>query len=286
MSTRRKIGVSVLVLMWYASALAVGEAQLALLATANAERIWEEQQMENQPAPSSNTSAPAIAANIVSSAGERLAPPPVTLPTHSLSIGERHQRISEFVPDGWRLLTLAEGDLDKDGVTDVAFVLTARNSEGSAAEGSRLRVGADVVSEEHDVFAVALADAQDGVFVLTDLIASLVPSGSAQWAEPPLESLTIDRGVLRITLHLWPAMGSWTSTRRSYVFRFQGGCFQLIGYDATTAHRGDGATTEISANFLTGRASRQANQDPVQWPARRYSAGGWSPNVVWGRWLL
>jgi hypothetical protein len=41
-----------------------------------------------------------------------------------------------------------------------------------------------------------------------------------------------------------------------YRFRYEGGCFRLIGYDRAETHRGTLDTRDVSVNFLTGAVIR------------------------------
>lgn len=47
--------------------------------------------------------------------------------------------------------------------------------------------------------------------------------------------------------------GSWTAGSVTFNVRWQDGCFRVVGYDRSMAHRATLDRESVSVNFLTGR---------------------------------
>jgi len=109
----------------------------------------------------------------------------------------------------------------------------------------------------------------------------LIPEFSAAMMEDPLVSIDIDQGRILISTEITMSMGSWTASSDRYNFRFQGGCFRLIGHDHITVDRSTAAVVSVSANLLTNRFSRRTGNREI-WgdiesrsPVCLGSTGGW-----------
>ena len=64
--------------------------------------------------------------------------------------------------------------------------------------------------------------------------------------------ITVRPGGFDLKIGMLPATGSYLAATMRYRFRFEGGCFRLIGYDRAETHRGTLDTRDVSVNFLTG----------------------------------
>lgn len=176
--------------------------------------------------------------------------PPVAyplLPAHGDSA-------SDFVPEGWKLERSIDGDLNADGredlllllrMTDPANVVTAQESMPTVDTNPRM-------------LAAFFAEPAGG-YRLEMQNHTLIPRAESFFFDDFLgspDAISVRRGTLRVTLHLWASAGSWTTSRTAFTFRYQEACFRLIGYDYDEIHRGNGETSGLSVNYLTRRFKR------------------------------
>ncbi|HEY4250504.1 MAG TPA: hypothetical protein VGM87_04875 [Roseomonas sp.] len=158
-----------------------------------------------------------------------------------------------FAPAGWRVEAEVQGDLNADGIPDIAFTLRAQDRAnvldhrglGENPFDSNPRILAAAFGRPGGGYALALAD--HGLIprrtdpVLTDAF------------DAEAQSLAIQRGTLRLRLEQFSSAGSWDAGNRTFTFRWQEGRFALIGFDRMGVQRNSGQTTRISVNYLTRR---------------------------------
>jgi hypothetical protein len=187
--------------------------------------------------------------------------PPVTFP----ALPGSGTSAKDFVPAGWKLEREQRGDLDKDGREDLALVLRM-----DAAENRVDRGGPERLDTNPRMLAVALAREGGGYRkVLQDH--ELLPRVLGSNVEEPLDEdgLSITKGLLKVKLRLFLSMGGWTTYTNRFTFRFQEGCFKLIGYDRAEVNRGSGATEDVSINYLTGQGWKAKGSIESDKPGKR-----------------
>jgi len=204
-------------------------------------------------------------------AGTRLAmagleAPPVTYP----ALPPAARTAEGFTPDGWKLEVQASGDLDGDGIADLALVLRAQDPRNVVAHDG---LGPSPLDTNPRILAVALGRASGG-YGLVLQNHRLIPRHVEPTLDDPFDaeddSLRITRGTLRLTLHFFANAGSWTAGNRTFTFRHQNGRFALIGFDSHTVHRASGETRAVSANFSTRRVkvavgNIESDAERVRW---------------------
>ena len=160
--------------------------------------------------------------------------------------------MADFVPSKWNVIAKSEGDLNKDKMNDVAFVI-----ENTAKENFVLNNGfGNDTLNINPRFLLVLFKTNSN-YVLKSINKKFIPSQhdsvSTCLEDPFMENggIEIKNGVLNIDLHYWLSCGSWYVTDRNYKFRFQDNNFVLIGYDSSSFHRSSGESESISINFLS-----------------------------------
>ena len=156
-----------------------------------------------------------------------------------------------FVPPGWRLEARAAGDLDRDGLADLALVLRQQDPKNILANDG---LGEDPFDTNPRILAVALRNPQEG-YRLVVANHALIPRRTDPVLADPLEEGGIDikRGALQVALYRFASAGGWGMGMTTFTFRMRDGRFELIGYDSDTTARNTGEMREISVNYLTGR---------------------------------
>ncbi|HYM85937.1 MAG TPA: hypothetical protein VET30_04305 [Pseudoxanthomonas sp.] len=157
-----------------------------------------------------------------------------------------------FVPPGWLLEYSARGDLDADRRDDLLLVLRMQDVR-NVIHNDGLGVGE--FDSNPRLLAVAFATDAGYRLVLQDDL--LVPRPDSPMLDDYLQgedAIGIGRGSFFVTLHLWASAGTWSTSNTRYTFRYQEGCFRMIGYDYDHTHRGSGQTRNLSLNYLTRKA--------------------------------
>lgn len=163
-------------------------------------------------------------------------------------------KISDFLPTGWKILAQAKGDLNKDGLVDIALVIENKDPKNFIID--KERGGGDTINTNPRYLLVAFKKA-NGFYELVAKNTSFIPSENSQ--ESPcltdpfgeVGSIEIVKGLLKIHLQNFYSCGAWEIYNFDYTFRFQNQKFELIGYNRSSLHRSSGEETTTTMNFST-----------------------------------
>ncbi len=162
----------------------------------------------------------------------------------------------DFVPNGWKVLATAKGDLNKDGKADIVLFLEEVDKVNFITNEE---LGANILNLNPRMIVIAFAENNRYRRVLqTDrFLPSENDEGARCLADPLGEmensGLTIEKGLLKINMQFWYSCGSWSVTNATYTFRWQSNKFELIGFDNSSFHRASGEQSSTSYNFSTGK---------------------------------
>lgn len=167
-------------------------------------------------------------------------------------------KIIDFIPAGWKLAAEAKGDLNKDGLVDVALIIENTDPKNFISNADRL--GGDTLNINPRILIVLFKQA-NGKYLLMAKNSGFVPSEnddeSPCLADPIGETggVAIKKGVLIVSYQYWLSCGSYGVNTNSYTFRYQGKKFALIGLDEHYYSRASGEETKTSYNFSTNKIS-------------------------------
>ena len=158
---------------------------------------------------------------------------------HQYDVADK-QRITDFIPKGYKLFEKISGDLNKDGLDDCVLIIKATRKDGFERdyEGKlidRNRRGIIVLFSEEKGYKVAVKN--------YNCFSSENEDGG-NYFSPELGVIIKDS---KLYLHYYHGRyGYW-----EYCFRYQNSDFMLIGYEASH-DRGPVVLFKTSINFLTG----------------------------------
>lgn len=158
-----------------------------------------------------------------------------------------------FVPEGWQLERSVRGDLDADGRSDLALLLRMRDPRNVLRNQG---LGEPRFDTNPRLLVVAFRDGAAYRLALQD--DALVPRQQDPVEDDYLQgddAVAIVRGTLRVKLYSWRSAGGWGTWNNQFTFRWQQGCFRLIGFDRSHVQRNSGETVDTSINYLTRRAT-------------------------------
>ena len=150
----------------------------------------------------------------------------------------------DIVPTGWYTHE-ATGDLNKDGIADLAIIATP-----DFKEHLHKREDGYVFNFNQPILAVYWGNA-NGSYNLYKQYAHIIPHPDSEYIFYEYILYITDRNVLQIGYSTFASAGSGDTGGPTFTFRFQNGDFELIGYDDTWHSRMTGEAHEESFNFST-----------------------------------
>jgi len=159
------------------------------------------------------------------------------------SIPATATKISDFVPNGWKIEEQIKGDVNADGVSDVLVKLIEDKPKKE-----------DVFVDRNRVLLIAVADGKGGFrsAAIADKLLQCTGCGGAFYGvvDAPA-NVTIEKGVIVVSQD----HGSRWVSEISFRFRFdeQPQMFILIGFDYSTRDRAEASVVSESINYLTGK---------------------------------
>ncbi|WP_157961367.1 hypothetical protein [Microvirga flavescens] len=193
----------------------------------------------------------ALCGGVLAAAGvaaQELKIPDVVYP----NLPKRAASAEGFVPQGWVLEVQASGDLNRDGIADMAFVLR-QNDRKNVIEN--IGLGESPFNTNPRILAVAFRNGPVGDYVLQVENNTLIPRHVDPLDEDYFgdNGLNIERGGLRVILSAFRNAGGWDTFTVTHIFQYRNDHFELIGFDRAGVHRASGKTNDISVNYLSGR---------------------------------
>jgi hypothetical protein len=156
-----------------------------------------------------------------------------------------------FVPEGWKLEAEQKGDLNKDGADDLVILLRMNEAKNVIKNDG---LGANPFDTNPRILAVVFSGGANKPYALALENHMLIARPEDPVLEDPLSELgeiAIEKGALKVALHLFSSAGSWATGLTTYRFRHGKRGFELIGFDRSTTGRSDGGVEEVSINYLT-----------------------------------
>ncbi|SOD18328.1 hypothetical protein [Pedobacter xixiisoli] len=185
-------------------------------------------------------------------------------------------KATDFVPKGWKLIAEAKGDLNKDGLEDVALVIENTNPKNIINNSGKL--GDPELNTNPRCLLVAFKK-PNGWYELFAKNTTFIPPPNAEDAPCLLDPfgengyMEIVKGLLKIHFQNFYSCGAWEIYNFEYIFRYQHQKFELIGYNKSSMHRSSGEQTNTTVNFSTLKMNYTSGSNAFKDSAR--------PKTIW-----
>lgn len=190
--------------------------------------------------------------------------------------------VDELVPSTWHK-TEAKGDLDGDGIADLAIIATP-----DFKQHLKVREDGYVYNFNQPILAIYRGNAKGGYSLWKRYNKAIM--GDTDEYNFISHSLSINsRKVLKIGIEHFSSAGSYTNSKSDYLFRYQNGDFFLIGEDTEEMSRNTGKIVIVSKNYLTGKQCRTVSGafvDSNIRPSEKWSTFKRTPLRPLGSWIM
>jgi hypothetical protein len=154
-----------------------------------------------------------------------------------------------FVPKGWKLERVIKTELNGDRRPDLLMLLQQYDPKNIVPNPNGL--GVDPLNSNPRMLAVAFGQTRG--YKLMTQNHTVIPRRDSPTIDDPFDGLSSKDRKFKVEIGFFASAGSWTVLRTSFLFRYQNGCFRLIGFDSIDFHRASSEFTEISVNYLNAR---------------------------------
>lgn len=155
-----------------------------------------------------------------------------------------------FVPAGWGIEVLDEGDLNHDGLDDLLLVLKEEDP-ANILTNEPMSPGVDEWDANPRILAIAFAQAEGG-YTLVLQNNDFLPRHEDPCIDDPLGGAEIDEGTIQIMFHFWANAGSWYTSSTKYTFKYLEESFHLVAYANFTYKRNTGQSWDIELDYVLG----------------------------------
>jgi hypothetical protein len=188
--------------------------------------------------------AACIALSLVARASSQDDAPKVVFP----AISSQPQTKAGLVPKGWVVESESSGDLNSDGVPDLTLVLRMKDPKNVLKNSGW---GENELDTNPRMLVIAFADRSTKMYSSVLANHTLIPRHTNYFMEDPFQIAEIVKGTVQVSVSSFMTAGSWYTSQSKFTFRYQDGCFKLIGYDGSELKRNTGEMLDTSVNYLT-----------------------------------
>jgi hypothetical protein len=158
----------------------------------------------------------------------------------------------DFVPPGWVAEASSKGDLNGDKRPDLLLVLK-QNDPSFILSNEPDSPGISEVDANPRVLVIAFARKAGGYDLVREN-RDFIPRYQDPTIEDPFGYAEIANGAFKVGLHYWANAGSWYTSSRTFVFKYQEKAFRLVALTDYTTKRNTGQSWDLSLDYVKRRA--------------------------------
>ena len=179
-------------------------------------------------------------------------------------IGSKKQSVKDLIPTGFELIQKADGDLDGDGVSDVAIIIRKK-----AADPQAVLLWKGDASKTYTLWKVGSTH--------------VLPSAQNFMENGGISLINIKKGVLTIGTDISMSMGGWSAGGCTMKWRNEKEGFRLIGVDQVEMDRRCACGTSKGYNLVTGLKifTSDKNDDGEQVKEKTTQKKGSPESIFW-----
>ena len=154
-----------------------------------------------------------------------------------------------YLPAGWKVLKMAQGDLNADGMADLVFVREETDPKKITErdDGYELNGNPRVV--------VTLLAEKDGYRKVGEYPKFIPPEYTLEFDNylDRFAEMKVEKGVITFEFEWFATAGTYWTSHESFKFRLEAGKLRLIGSEKDSFSRNQGDRTLTSTKYLTGK---------------------------------
>ncbi len=152
--------------------------------------------------------------------------------------------MDSFLPQDWKIISNAVGDLNNDKLIDFALVIEKKETlfnetDSTATKENVLRILGVFLKQKNGSF---IKHTQSNTFIIS--------RENNEMAEPFQGIFITDEGYLDINFQLWTKDKKELINTHSFKFMLQNNIFYLVNYSLNESNRESGNSTDYFLNFL------------------------------------
>lgn len=156
-----------------------------------------------------------------------------------------------FVPAGWTIEVLDEGDLNDDGLDDLLLVLKEENP-ANLMTNEPATPGMPEWDANPRLLAILFAQSNGG-YGLALQSNDFLPRHEDPCIDDPFGGAEIEDGTVRVMFHFWANAGSWYTSGTKYTFKYLEKSFHLVAFANFTYKRNTGESWDIELDYVLGK---------------------------------
>ncbi|WP_186754055.1 hypothetical protein [Echinicola salinicaeni] len=159
------------------------------------------------------------------------------------------RNIEEIIPLGWQLLSQARGDLNGDGIEDVAFAI-----QSSIQETVEYHDGyeSDTLQTNPRILGIYFGKGNGKIKKVLQSNTFIINRTTPTMDEPFKGGQILPNGELQINFYIWQCRECTSWSSHEYRFKYQNHAFELIKYEESITQRISGDETSYQFDFQKG----------------------------------
>lgn len=178
---------------------------------------------------------------------------------HAAVDESRLAKVTDFIPENWKAIALAAGDMNDDNKEDYALIIQKTDPQNTATNGGLVATETDTNPRHLLLLFTVQEDGQEKL-IRKRIYRKFIPSLAADSPDmaEPVSYIGIDDNTLEIKFEDWTTEGSWQRNDITYKFRYDKGSghFRLTFFEHHNVNKASGMFKKSSIDLLSGKQEK------------------------------